>query len=141
MPEAIAIIASLIGAGTEVAGLFNRPSPPKLPTQPTQPIGPTPEQQKALLAPQFPDIQALTGGSLSPDYYASVAPVRAGIAGTPGIEKVIRELLASFFGAGGTEGGGGGASFSPAGLGTNLSALATQPGTSDFLQKVAASLG
>src|SRR5262245_61375068 len=83
-------LAAAAGTGAQIYGMTQGPGAAPTPAGPAPPTppptGPTPEQQRALLAPQFPDIQALTGGSLSPEYYAQVAPVRAGISGAPGIE-------------------------------------------------------
>ena len=153
MPQALipALIPLLIGAGTSIAGLVNRPSAPKPPpATPPTPAGPTTDQARAAITPQALSIEALTGGSVSPDYLATIAPLAAGVGGTPNAPGAIQQVLQDIFGTGGgTRPGGGGtpatpaptpstpAPFTPTGLPVNLAALAQTPGLSDFLQKVA----
>jgi len=145
-----AIIAAAIGAaataaevGVQISGA-GQPGSPK-PTPAAAPAGPTANQVAAAAGPQALTIESLTGGSVSPDYLSQIAPTQAGVGGQPNTNAGIQQILNQIFGKGGggtpsTTTPGGTPSFTPSGLGVNLSALAATPGTSDFLTKIAGGL-
>lgn len=147
MPIAPAVIAALIGAATtateiglQASGAFSPGTPKTAPAA----TGPTVDQTKALIAPQALSIEQATGGSVSPDYLSTIAPVLAGVGGqknTPqAMQQIIQQMLgrtASGGGSGSPSTGGGTAPFTPTGTPVNLSALASTPGFSDFLSKIA----
>ena len=105
MPAVIPIIAAVIGAaglGESVYALTNQPSAPK-------PAAPTPAEtektatdtrakQEAALQAAFPNIQAATGGSLSPEAWATLAKLLTDQANAPGIDAASEDLLKKFFG-------------------------------------------
>lgn len=152
MPLApIAAIASIIGgaatAATSIYGAVNQPDTPK----PAAPVatGPSVGQTQAALAPQALTIESLTGGSVSPDYLASIAPTLAGVAGQPNTGVAMQNVLKQILGTGNTPsptsptpsvGAPGAPTFTPTGMPINLAALATSPGASDFLTKLAGGL-
>lgn len=147
----IPLIVGGAGVGTQIGmDIANQPGPAPKPVAPTGPSAPS---ISAAVAPQASTIESLTGGSISPDYLSSIAPQLAGVANQPNTQNGVQQFLNQFFGQGG--GGGGGAApnnvgapgssptsstFAPSGLPTNLSALASTPGVSDFLQKLVSSL-
>ena len=107
MPEAIPIIAAIIGAagvGTSIYSLTNQPSAPKAttptPAQTAATAATNRQNQEAALSQQFPNIQAATGGSLSPDAWAQFAKILSGQVGTPGIDASSQDLLMKIFGKG-----------------------------------------
>lgn len=145
-----AIIAAIIGAaatatevGVQLSGA-GQPSTPKQATAPTP--GPTTDQAKAAIAPQALSIESATGGSVSPDYLSTIAPIAAGVGGQPNTNNAMQQLLQQIFGkggGGGTPGSGGGAGtapFTPSGLPVNLAALSATTGASDFLSKISGGL-
>jgi len=127
--------------GSTIYSDLNQPGMPKTPA--AAPTGPTTQQAQAAITPQALTIESLTGGSVSPDYLASIAPVLGGVGGQPNTNAAVQAMLKQLFGSGGgapgaAPGGGGGTpSFQPSGLPTNLSGLAATPGVSDFLAKIA----
>lgn len=148
MPIGIPIIAALIGAATTTGLALSgatTPSTPKSTTPTTAtPAGPTPSQVQAAVTPQALNIESLTGGSVSPDYLAQIAPIQGGIApgSSPAIQQVINSILGtqttpSGLTGGGTLTGGSATTFSPTGVPGNPAALAAVPGFSDWLQKMA----
>lgn len=146
MPISAPIIAALIGAATtatetglQLSGALT-PTAPK-PTTPTA-TGPTTGQITAATAPQALSIESATGGSVSPDYLSTIAPILAGTAGqanTPGaIQQILDQILGKGKGTAPTSSPTG--NFTPSGLPVNLSSLAATPGVSDFLTKIAGGL-
>lgn len=146
-----AIIAAVIGAaatatevGVQLSGA-GQPSTPKQATTPA-PSSPTTDQTKAAIAPQAMSIMSATGGSVSPDYLSTIAPIAAGVGGQPNTNNAMQQLLQQIFGKGGgngtpgSSGGAGTAPFTPSGMPVNLSALSTTPGSSDFLSKISGGL-
>jgi hypothetical protein len=132
MPQ-VAPIVALISAGIGAAGLgysiyekesapgAPKPSavPPPLTTQGNQ-------QQAAAVGQQLPDLQSLTGGSLSPEYYAQFGAGQAGLSNDPRSTGNIQQAISQFFGlpASGTTG-----------LTTNsISAPSGGPGILDMLK-------
>src|SRR5574337_1232452 len=145
MPAAIPIISAIIGAvgvGTKLVGMFDRSSAPTVPpTQPPAPAGPSSQQIQSVVSSQLPTIQSLTGGSLSPDYLLTYAPIFGGVGGAPGLDPIVRRLLAQFLGTGGGGSAGGGlpgagldtgSTCQPSGLPSSSAAASVSPGISDF---------
>lgn len=150
MPIAAPIVAALIGAaatatevGVQLSGA-GQPSTPKPAAAP--PSSPTVDQAKALIAPQAMSIESATGGSVSPDYLSTIAPIAAGVGGQPNTNNAVQQLLQQIFGKGGgnsvpgSTGGAGTAPFTPSGLPVNLASLSQTPGASDFLSKISGGL-
>ena len=148
MPAAlIPIITAVIGAagvGTSIYGMTQQGGDTPKPA-PAAPAGPTKDQAAAAIAPQALSIESATGGSVSPDYLSTIAPVLAGVAGQPNTNNAMQQILQQIFGKGGgttptpPTSPGATPGFSPSGLPVNLSALAATPGVSDWLAKVAGS--
>lgn len=147
----ISSIAAATGLGSLGHSLANPPSTPNISTTPaTTPINAQQAAQlKGTISGQDANIQAQTGGSLSPDYLTQIAPLLSGVAG-PGTSGIAQGATNTFTGAGSNpiaqvikalSSGGGGApsasaqSFTPAGL-------TAQPGTAgaDFLDNGLSSL-
>jgi len=123
MPQAlIALLPVILGAaGTGVTldeTLANRPGSPS-PATPSAAdtaasADKTKQNQLAALSSATPNIQASTGGSLSPDAWAQLAAILSGQAGTPGIgssqEDLVKKILTGSSGgtvtAGNNTGGG-----------------------------------
>lgn len=148
-----AVIAALISAGVAGTGMGLQasgaltPDTPKAPGV-TTPPGPSKSQLQAAIAPQAATIESMTGGSVSPDYLSTVAPLLAGAGGQTNTNSAMQSIIQQIFGAGGGSTGGGtptvgaggtSAGFAPTGLPTNLASLASSPGLSDFLQKLGSS--
>lgn len=117
-----AIIAGIGAAGTGISlgeTLANQPGSPKPPTlAETTPVADkTKQEQIAALSGATPNIQAQTGGSLSPDAWAQLAALLSGQAGTPGISSsqtdLVQKLLTGNTG-GGTVAAGNNAPGTPA---------------------------
>ena len=125
MPEAIPIIIGIIGAagvGTSIYSQVNQPSAPKATAPTVTPAEALKKKQGqiASLEGQFPEIQAATGGSLSPDAWIHLAELLSNQAGTPGIGAAEQDILKLLKGGSkisvGT--GGGGTSGTSSGLTT-----------------------
>jgi hypothetical protein len=101
---AIAAIASLaaagVGTGLSIDSALNQPGAPKVPTTtPTTPL--TSSQNAATTAAvgqQLPTLQALTGGSVSPEYAANFGATGAGVNNTPGASGDVQAAVNQFFG-------------------------------------------
>lgn len=100
MPPAIvglvAAIASLAGTGIGLGEtLANQPGSPKPPSlaDTTASADKTKQSQIAALSQETPNIQAATGGSLSPDAWAQLAAILSGQAGNPGIGASQQDLV------------------------------------------------
>ena len=142
---AIAAIASLAATGVGLGEtLANRPSTPKITTTPA-PLTPQQGNQiKAAISGQDANIQAQTGGSLSPDYLTQIAPVLAGVAG-PGTSGIAQGATNTYTGNANpiaqvlrvlAGGGGGGTSFSPAGIAPSSGGSIVDSGLSDLYQNL-----
>jgi hypothetical protein len=144
MPFLIPLAVTAITTGLSASGALSGDTP-KIPAPPS-PTGPSKSQLQAAIAPQAASIESMTGGSVSPDYLSTIAPILAGVGGQPNTNPAMQAILQQIFGQGGGSGGSGSSAtvgaggtpsaFTPTGLPTNLSSLATTPGLSDFLQKV-----
>jgi hypothetical protein len=104
MPPLLALLPT-IAAITGIAGtgvglgleLSNQPGSPKpatpTPAQTTATADANKQNQLAALTQQEPNIQAATGGSLSPDAWAQLASILSGQAGSPGIGSSQQDLV------------------------------------------------
>jgi len=103
MPELIIPIITLATTGIGIGEtLSNQPSAPK-PASTTPTVTPaqaidTSKQQQNAEAAQFPNIQSLTGGSLSPEAKAQMSLILSGQAGQPGSSAASQDLLLRLFG-------------------------------------------
>jgi hypothetical protein len=113
MPLSLAIAAAIAGLAASGVGigetLANKPGDPAKPTPPTaaqtaDTANQTKQNQLAALSQQTPNIQALTGGSLSPDAWAQMASILSGQAGSPGIGASQQDLVTKLLS--GNSGGG-----------------------------------
>lgn len=122
MPEVVALLPLIIGgvtAGESIFGALNRPSAPRV----TAPA-PTPqttaqnEAQRAAVSSTLPTLQALTGGSLSPEYASQYGATQTGLGNNPQAVGNVQQAINQFFGltatgttgltpASSTTGGGG----------------------------------
>jgi hypothetical protein len=99
MPPLLALLPVVLGlAGTGIGlgeSLANQPGSPKAPTlaDTTASADKTKQNQIAALSQQTPNIQAATGGSLSPDAWAQLAALLSGQAGSPGIGSSQQDLI------------------------------------------------
>lgn len=119
MPAIIPLVIAGIAAGTSLAsgggGTPNLTPPKASPLTSTQNA-----QQTAMVGQQLPNEQALTGGSLSPEYFAQFGQLQSGLGNDPQATGNIQEAINKFFGltapgntgltaSGTTTGGSGGA--------------------------------
>lgn len=137
------LAATGIGLGEQLA---NQPGggPKAAPAAAAAPTGPPTSQILSAATPQALTIESLTGGSVSPEYLSTVAPLLAGVAGQPNTPSAMAQLLKQL-GLGGSGSTGGTSSipsapFTPSGTPTDLRALGQSPGLSDFLSKLSVSL-
>jgi hypothetical protein len=100
-----AIIAAIIGAavtatttGLELSGV-GRPDSPKAPAPGPQPLttGQN-QQQQAAVSQQLPNLQSLTGGSLSPEYAAQFGALQSGVGNDPQASGNVQAAINQFFG-------------------------------------------
>lgn len=150
MAIAPAVLAAIIGAaattGETIYSAVSQPSAPK--AAPAAGAGPSRAQMASAAAPYGANIQAATGGSLSPEYYIQNAALQAGTAGQPGSDQAMRDMVARLFGTGGGAEVTGGLgsntaseTFRPSTQPTNeQAAFQASPGVSDFMAKMAAAL-
>lgn len=107
------VVAAVTSAGVGVAELglsianSGGGSAPKPPTPTPTALTPAENQRQVASASQAaPNIQALTGGALSPEYWASMLQQITG--GTPGnVQEAINQAFGLTAGGGGGAGGGG----------------------------------
>jgi hypothetical protein len=141
---AIAAIAALAGTGITVGEtLANQPSGKPPTATPAPAVSPAMAPQiKAAISGQDANIQAQTGGSLSPDYLTQIAPILAGTAG-PGTSGIAQGATNTFTGGANnpiaqvlrtlSTGGGGGAAPSASAQSFTPAGLAPSPGGSDLI--------
>ncbi len=113
MPEIIALLPAILTSsaaaltiGEGIHSLVSKPGTPKATTTP-QPQSPTTNAaQTAAVGQQLPTLQSLTGGSLSPEYFAQYGGSNAGLGNNPSATGNIQEAINKFFGltAGGSTG-------------------------------------
>lgn len=94
----ITAVVGAVGAGTSIAkAVEGGPSTPKPPTPSPAETAATAEKNKAnqvaALQSAFPNIQSLTGGSLSPEAWLRMAELLTGAGGTPGIGAAEGDIL------------------------------------------------
>ena len=117
-PVAVAIGAIVSAIATSISvgeSLFNQPSAPKAatptPAQTNAAAATQKQNQLTALTQQTPNIQANTGGSLSPEAWAQLADVLSGQAGNTGIgaanTDLVTKLLTGNTGGGGVSAGAG----------------------------------
>src|SRR6266849_5147781 len=107
MPLAAPVIAALIGAATtatdvglQLSGALTPGAPKPAPAAPPV-VGGTKDQVVAATTPQALSIESATGGSVSPDYLSTIAPVLAGTAGGTNTSAAMQQILQQIFGKGG----------------------------------------
>lgn len=103
MPGVVELIGGLIAS--KASGGGSTPAPTTAaptPAQTTATAEATKKNQEISLSNQFPNIQAATGGSLSPDAFIKLAELLSGTAGTPGIDASSQDLMMKIFGKGGS---------------------------------------
>lgn len=98
---AIGVITSAVQTGygiynTVTQGDSQAPTPAK-PTPTPQPTA-TNQAQTAAVTQQLPNLQALTGGSLSPEYAAQYGATTTGLGSNPQASGNIQEAINQFFG-------------------------------------------
>jgi hypothetical protein len=105
MPEILAAVLPIILGGTGIAGLaatgvglaesMKGSSTPAAPTlaQTTPGAVQNKQNQEAAVSQQFPNLQAATGGSLSPDALVQLSQLLSGQAGTPGVSGTNVDLI------------------------------------------------
>ena len=107
MPNlAPAVVAAIIGASATGAATiseiaYQAASAPGTPKPNTTPPPLTPQgnqQQTAAVSQQLPDLQSLTGGSLSPEYAASFGATQSGLSNDPRATGNIQNAINNFFG-------------------------------------------
>ncbi len=118
-----AALATIAAAGTStglaIDSALNQPGAPKPPSAVPSPLTSTQNaSQTAAVSQQLPTLQALTGGSVSPEYAASFGATQSGVANDPRATGNIQEAVNQYFGlsapgsagltASGTTGGGPG---------------------------------
>lgn len=131
MPPVVALIPAIVGIASLAATgiglgeqLSNQPGSPKPPSQAdiAKTATANKQNQLAALTQETPNIQAATGGSLSPDAWAQLAAILSGQAGSTGIgasqQDLVQKLLTGNSGGTVTAGNntGGGTPGTPGGL-------------------------
>ncbi len=108
MPFTLALAAALagiasagVGTGLSIDSALNQPSAPKLPTSTATPLTASQNASTtAAVGQQLPTLQALTGGSVSPEYAAQFGSTQAGVNNTPGASGDVQAAINQFFGLG-----------------------------------------
>lgn len=126
MPPVLAFIPAIIGAIAStvpsiVGAIEGGPSTPKPPSAaPTSPLTSAQNRaQTAAVTQTLPNLQELTGGSLSPEYAAQFGATQSGLGNDPQATGNIQEAINKYFGltapgdkgftpSSGSAGGGGG---------------------------------
>lgn len=117
MPFLIPVAIAAIGAGVGIEESLNSPGTPNLSKAP--PLTPLTAQQnqnqQTAVGSTLPNLQSLTGGSLSPEYAANFGALQSGLGNDPQATGNIQAAINSFFGinAPGTTG------LTPVGTGTS----------------------
>ena len=103
MPEVIPIVTAIIaaaGVGTQIYSLTNQPGTPNV----SKLAAATPQSpqtnaaQTGAVSQELPTLQALTGGSLSPEYAAQFGAGQTGLNNNPQATGNIQAAINSFFG-------------------------------------------
>lgn len=105
MPIAASIIAAIITAaatateiGVQVSGAGQPSSSPAKSTTTTPLTASQNQSQTAAVTQQLPNLQSLTGGSLSPEYAAQFGATQSGVANDPQATGNIQSAINQFFG-------------------------------------------
>ena len=98
MPGIAEVVAAIAGLSSSGGSPSPKPAPAATPTEQTQTATDTRTKQEASLESSFPNIQAATGGSLSPEAWATLAKLLTGNTNAPGIDSATEDLLKKFFG-------------------------------------------
>lgn len=149
-PALIAAIATVAAAATTTGvSLYeasNQPGTPKPPTAAPMTPGQN-AQTTAAVGQQLPNLQSLTGGSVSPEYAAQYGSTQAGVGNDPKASGDVQAAINNFFGltapgsTGLTGGGGGGGSpiLDMLTKGGKPSTPGTGGGTPDFVNSLLSS--
>jgi hypothetical protein len=97
---AIPAIAALVSTAFTVYEETKTPSKPNLPTSvPSTPLTSGQNAQtKAAVGQQLPTLQALTGGSVSPEYAAQFGATQGGVGNNPQAAGDVQAAVNQFFG-------------------------------------------
>jgi hypothetical protein len=103
LPLIVSLISAGVGGVSTGVGLYEQSQAPRTPqagfAPPAAPL--TAGQnagQSAAVGQQLPNLQALTGGSLSPEYAAQFGAGGAGVSNNPQATGNIQQAINSFFG-------------------------------------------
>ena len=102
-PATITLVATIIGAtaaaGTTAYSIDQAVTAGGTSKTSTTPLTKTQNaQQTATVSEQLPNLQSLTGGSLSPEYAAQFGALKSGIGNDPQATGNIQQAINSFFG-------------------------------------------
>lgn len=110
----IAAASAAAGTGYSIYSAENAPGAPKPPSTTPSPLTSAQNaSQTAAVSQQLPNLQSLTGGSVSPEYAAQFGATQSGLANDPQASGNIQAAINKFFGltapgdSGLTPGGGG----------------------------------
>lgn len=92
---AIGLAVTLAGTGYEIA---NQPGKPKIQTSPTPLTTAQNASTTAAVGQQLPSLQALTGGSVSPEYASQFGATQSGNANNPQATGDIQAAINQYFG-------------------------------------------
>lgn len=105
MPAVIPLLVPILTAaaaattiGTQIYSLENQPGVPKPSTTPSPLTAAQNANQAASVGGQLPNLQALTGGSVSPEYSAQFGATQSGVANDPQATGNIQAAINQFFG-------------------------------------------
>jgi hypothetical protein len=131
VPIAAAASAVSSGVGLVKSLTAGGPEGPSVPTTTTPSAAPqsatTNQAQKAAVSQALPNLQALTGGSLSPEYAALWGGQQTGLNNNPQAAGNIQEAINNYFGLGAT---------GNTGVSKGGENIAGGPGILDILSKV-----
>jgi hypothetical protein len=97
----IPLISAAIGAattGVSIAETLGADSTPKPSTTPTPLTSTQNAGQTAAVGQQLPNLQTLTGGSLSPEYFAQFGQQQAGLGNNPQATGNVQSAINNLFG-------------------------------------------
>lgn len=97
----IPLIAAGVTAGTQIGLTLSgagQPGSAKMPTGPTALTSAQNAAQQAAVSSQLPNLQSMTGGSLSPEYAAQFGATQSGLANDPQATGNIQAAINKFFG-------------------------------------------
>lgn len=97
----IPLIAAGLTAASTGVGLYetlSQPGHPSASNKPTPLTASQNRQQEAAVGQALPNLQSLTGGSLSPEYAAQFGATQAGLANDPQASGNVQAAINQFFG-------------------------------------------